>query len=62
MRKRSGSRRKSASKGGARKKGGRRRQSPVTRVKRVAVTVVEQARDGVEKLVDTAGDLYHRIT
>jgi hypothetical protein len=30
-------------------------------VKRVAVTVVEQAQHGVEKIVDTAGELYTRI-
>jgi hypothetical protein len=34
----------------------------VTRVKRVAASVVEQARGGVEKLVEGAGDLYNRVT
>jgi X-X-X-Leu-X-X-Gly heptad repeat protein len=31
-------------------------------VKRVAATVVEQARAGAEKLVEGAGDLYNRVT
>jgi hypothetical protein len=31
-------------------------------VKRVAASVVEQARTGAEKLVETAGDLYDRVT